>query len=76
MVSRMSHGLIWSYPSRKKLFLLVVVVIGTLTILSIFLFFKSREIETVPQMPLARPIVYQTPPGKSAPTPAISLASI
>jgi hypothetical protein len=76
MVSRTSHGLIWSYPSRKKLFLLVVLVVGTLTLLSIFLFFKSRNLETAPQTPLARPIVYRVPPGKALASPIIRFAQI
>jgi hypothetical protein len=69
MVYRTSNGLIWSFPSRMKLFLLVLVVIGTLTFLSIFLFFKSRNIETAPQVPLIRPIVYLSQPGNPVAVP-------
>jgi hypothetical protein len=65
MASRISHGLLWSYPSRKKLFLLVVLVVATLTVLGIFLLLKSKDLETAPQVPLVRPTVHLTLPEKT-----------
>jgi hypothetical protein len=64
MASRTSHGLLWTYPSRRKLFLLVVVVVGTLTVLSIYLLLKSENLEQTPQAPLSRPLGHLTLPQK------------
>jgi hypothetical protein len=64
MASRTSHGLLWTYPSRRKLFLLVVVVVGTLTVLSIYLLLKSENLEQTPQSPLVHPTVHLTLPQK------------
>ena len=67
MVSRISHGMLWNYPSRRLLFLLVILVVGTLTVLSIFLLLKSRDLETTPQVPLLRPVAHLTLPEQPAP---------
>jgi hypothetical protein len=64
MASRTSHGLLWTYPSRTKLFLLVVLVVGALTVLSIFLLLKSLDFEQTPQAPLSRPLGHLTLPQK------------
>jgi hypothetical protein len=60
MASRTSHGLLWTYPSRAKLFLLVVIVVGTLTVLSLYLILKSHNLEQAPQSPAVHPIARLT----------------
>jgi hypothetical protein len=66
MASRTSHGLLWTYPSRTKLFLLVVLVVGALTVLSIFLLLRSLDMEQAPQAPLVHPLVRLTLPQKDS----------
>lgn len=73
MAYRTSHDPIWSHPDRKKLFLLVVFVVGALTAVSVFLLLKSLNYEQTPQMPLVRPTVYLTLPQKDdAQSPSLS----
>ena len=57
MVPRISHGMVWSHPPRKKLFLLVMLVVGTLTVLSIFFLLESRDFEGTHQAPLYNPMI-------------------
>lgn len=64
MDPRISRGMLWNHPPRRMLFLLVVLVVGTLTVLSIFLLLKSRDIETTPQVPLLHPIGHLTLPER------------
>jgi hypothetical protein len=56
MASRYSHDLMWSHPSRKMLFLMVILVVGALTAVSIFLLLKSHDSEVAPQVPLVHPM--------------------
>ena len=72
MISRMSDGTLWNHPSRKMLFLLVVLVVGALAVLSIILLLKSRDMQSTPQVPLLRPIVHLTLPEKDIPHPVFS----
>ncbi len=65
MASRLSHGVIWNYPSRKKLFLLVVLVVGLLTAVSILLMLRASILEQTPQAPLFHPIVRLAIPQNS-----------
>lgn len=57
MVPRISYGMVWSHPPRKKLFLLVVLVVGLLTVLSITLLLESRDLEGTHQVPLYNPLI-------------------
>jgi hypothetical protein len=70
MSSRAHHGVIWNYPSRKRLFLLVVLVVGALTVVSIMLLLKSLDTEQSPQAPLVHPIVHLTVPQQELQKPA------
>src|SRR5580698_8322630 len=65
MASRLNHSVIWTYPSRKKLFLLVVLVVGLLTAVSILLMLRANSLEGAPQAPLFRPIVHLVTPQNS-----------
>jgi hypothetical protein len=65
MGSRLNHGVIWTYPSRKKLFLLVVLVVGLLTAVSILLMLRANNLEKAPQAPLFHPIVRLVTPQNS-----------
>jgi hypothetical protein len=56
--------MVWNHPPRRMLFLLVVLVVGTLAVLSIFLLLRAHDLETTPQVPLIHPIKYLTPPAK------------
>ena len=44
------------HPSKKKLFLLVVFVIASLTFAGLFLILRSLRIERSPQVPTTQPI--------------------
>jgi hypothetical protein len=70
MASRTSHGVMWNYPSRKKLFLLVVVVVGALTVVSIMLLLESLKTQQSPQAPLVHPIVRLMSPQNGPSSPA------
>jgi hypothetical protein len=67
MTYQISHDLMRTHPSRKMLFLLVVLVVGALTAVSIFLLLKSRDIEQAPQVPLVHPMARLTLPQKTTP---------
>ena len=67
MAYQISHDLMRPHPSRKMLFLLVVLVVGALTAVSIFLLLKSRDIEQAPQVPLVHPMARLTLPQKTTP---------
>jgi hypothetical protein len=75
MVSRMSRGMVWNHPPRRMLFLLVFVVVGTLTVLSIFLLLRAHDLETTPQVPLFHPIKYLTLPARDNARPLLSVLS-
>ena len=65
MAYQISHDLMRAHPSRKMLFLLVVLVVGALTAVSIFLLLKSRDLEQTPQVPLVHPMARLTLPQKT-----------
>jgi hypothetical protein len=64
MAYQISHDLMRT-PPRKMLFLLVVLVVGALTAVSIFLLLKSRDVEQAPQVPLIHPMARLTIPQKT-----------
>jgi hypothetical protein len=65
MASRFNHDLMWNHPPRKMLFLMVVLVVGALTVVSIFLLLKSRDTEVAPQVPLVHPMARLMLPQKT-----------
>jgi hypothetical protein len=67
MASRFSHDLMWIHPPRKMLFLMVILVVGALTVVSIFLLLKSRDTEVAPQVPLVHPMARLTILPKTTP---------
>jgi hypothetical protein len=71
MVSRISHGMMWNHPPRKKLYLLIALVVGALTVVSITLILRSRDLEKAPQAPLDHPMIgYLISPQRSSTLPA------
>jgi hypothetical protein len=67
MAYQISHDLMRNHPPRRMLFLLVVLVVGALTAVSIFLILKSRDTEVAPQVPLVHPMARLTLPQKTTP---------
>ncbi len=70
MAYRTHHDPIWNHPSRRRLFLLVAFVVGTLTVVSIFLILKSRDLEQMPEAPLMHPMVHLALPQNPAALPS------
>ena len=67
--------MVWNHPPRRMLFLLVVLVVGTLTVLSIFLLLRAHDLETTPQVPLLHPMRYLTLPARDNARPLLSVLS-